>query len=76
MEGHAMKLNSSVTVEEVREALQESSLRTWGEQRTSELSGALDKTAKDIATVLQYELAPPSEEPEFPAAWIQPEEKE
>ena len=71
-----MRLNSSVTVNEVREALQEASLRTWGEERTEELSDALDKTAKDIATVMQFELAPPSEEPEFPAAWIQPEEQE
>ncbi len=71
-----MKLNSSVTVDEVREALQESSLRTWGEQRTEERSDALDKTARDIATVMQYELSPPSEEPEFPAAWTQPEERD
>ena len=70
-----MKINSSVTVGEIREALQESSLRTWGEQRTGELSDALDKTARDIATVMQYELSPPSEEPEFPAAWIQPEDE-
>jgi hypothetical protein len=70
-----MKLNSSVTVDEIRQALQEDSVKTWGEQRTKELSDALDKTAQDIATVMQFRLAPPSEEPEFPAQWIQPEDR-
>jgi hypothetical protein len=71
-----VKLNANVTEAEVREALQEDSLRTWGEKRTGELAKALDKTAHEIATVMQYPMPPLAEEPEYPAAWIQTEERE
>jgi hypothetical protein len=72
--GKLMRLSSRVTESEVREALEESSIRTWGPERTREISSALDKTAQEIVIVMRQKLSPPSEEPEFPAQWIQPKD--
>ncbi len=60
-----MRLNSRMTLEDIRTALSQSALRAWGPERIDALQGEIDQTARALWRVLQVPLDPWSEEPDW-----------
>jgi hypothetical protein len=61
-----MQLSSTMREDEIRAALDQAALQTWGPERFEPLQRVLDGTARMIHLVLQAPLAPLDEGPDFP----------
>ena len=61
-----MRLDASVSRDELRAALERSARETWGNGRVAALADMLDQAADAVWTVTQAPLAPLSEEPDLP----------
>ncbi len=51
-----MKLDPSITSDEIATILHQTAERLYGTERTAELSGAIESTAAAIATIATHEL--------------------
>ena len=61
-----MRLDSTMRQDEIRAALDDAALKTWGAARRDAIGATLDNAAKAIWLVLQEPIAPRGEEPDLP----------
>lgn len=61
-----MRLDGSVSRDELRAALERSARETWSGERVEALADMLDQAADAVWAVTQVPLAPLSEEPDLP----------
>lgn len=60
-----MRLNSSMSKEDVQQALRDAVARTWGEERVDADSAIIAQAARNVWIVMQEPLTPFSEEPDL-----------